>query len=62
MKSTIDYMRIYTYLPGETFVGYVDEATALTSHTTNTGGLMVSNIDKTVALPNTPVEVTAPVA
>ena len=55
VNSTINYMRIYTHLPGETFVGYVDEDTALTSHTTSPGGLMVSNNDKTVALPNTPV-------
>ena len=60
VTSTIDYMRIYTAIPGETFVGYVDPNTALTSHTT-TGGLMVSNLDKVVALPNTPVDL-APVA
>jgi hypothetical protein len=59
VKSTMNYGLVYTYLPGETFVGYVDPDTALTSHTT-TGGLMVSNDDKTVALPNTPT-VEAPV-
>jgi hypothetical protein len=48
-------MLIYAAPAGETFVGYVDEDTALTSHTANTGGLMVGNEDKTVALPNTPV-------
>jgi hypothetical protein len=55
VKSTINYALVYTYLPGETFVGYVDEDTALTSHVTTDAGLQVSNDDKTVALPNTPV-------
>jgi len=55
VESTMNYMRIYTALPGETFVGYVDEDTALTSHTTTDGGLMVSNNTKSAPLPNTPV-------
>ncbi len=62
VKSTINYMLVHSAPEGETFVGYVDEDTALTSHTT-TGGLMVSNVATTAPLPNTPVEVVpAPVA
>ena len=63
VSSTINYMLIYApRSDGAKFVGYVDEDTTLTSHTT-TGGLMVSNDEKAVPLPNTPITVDAsPVA
>jgi hypothetical protein len=55
-------MLIYARPDGLKFVGYVDEATALTSETTTDAGLTVTNTDtgKTAALPNTP-PVVAPV-